>query len=155
MARKPSFFTFLNNFVKNPNNLLYVGGALVLGYVVMKNLGPSFTLFPAPPSQPVLTKTQMATDDGSTWTYGNVQNDDVAPGAGPEFAKGIAHNRSILDQDLDTPDSYHVPEVANVYDATITPSHNYATAAIPSNSGGSMPDFDTNNEIVEVVDYSP
>jgi hypothetical protein len=166
MARKSNLNTLLNNFLKNPNNLLYLGGAVVAGYFLFRNFAVPKALPPAAPApQPVLTKTQIATDDGSNWTYGNVSNDDISPGGGPSFAKGVAHNQSILDKGYEqfhspgeklaeVTDEY-VDEVANSFMGTATPSHDYVTSVVPSNSSGPIANFDTNNEVVEVVDYSP
>ena len=171
MARKSNFNTLLNNFLKKPDNLLYLGGALAVGWILYRNFAVPKSPIAPPVPNPVLTKTQVATDDGSTWTYGNVSNDDIAPGAGPSFAQGVSHNQSILDRDLRTPENFHTPDVENVIDgygpgtptpdvmnayaASISPSHDYFSSVIPSNSSGPIGDFDTNNEIVEVVDYSP
>ncbi len=167
MARKSNFNTLLNKFLKDPNNLLWVGGALVAGYFVFKNFAvPRQQPAVSPPAPNLsLTKTQVATDDGSTWTYGNVSNDDIAPGGGPQFAQGVQHNQSVLDKGYEqfhspgeklaeVTDEY-VDEISNAYAGTVSPSHDYVTSVVPSNSSGPIADFDTNNEIVEVVDYSP
>ena len=77
--------------------LIFLGGAALAGYLVLKNYGTAKSA----PIDPMMgmSKVPMMTDDGTSWIYQNYANDDLAlPYTPHDMMKDYNHNAIIIEQ---------------------------------------------------------